>query len=161
MFALLPTMYSPCGWARTTPGSCEIASSDAGLGFGALASLVFSGLPLFWLTVIESMLLTFAFPALLVALTDRWRERRFTQVVIGLLIAGGVVNALANALGRVLSSEDFSFIVFEAPPSDSWELPSIWLGFALMAAACALRRAAHQEDKEVEAPHRASVGPER
>ncbi|MEV1167086.1 hypothetical protein [Nonomuraea sp. NPDC049784] len=123
--------------------------------------MAFSGNVLFWLTVIESTLLIFAFPALLVALTGKWPGRRFTQVVIGLLIAGGVVNVLANALGRVLRSEDFLLVAFEALPSGGRELPSIWLGFALMAAAYALRRAACQEDKEVEAPHRTSIGSER
>ncbi|GAA3567322.1 hypothetical protein GCM10022419_055090 [Nonomuraea rosea] len=158
MFALLPTMYSPCGWARTMPGYCEIASSDAGFGVGVVASMVFSGnMLLFWMAVIESTLLIFAFPALLVALTSKWRGRRFTQAVLGLLVAGGAVNVLANALGRVTSSEVFSIAVFEKLPSGDLELPSIWLGFALMAAACALRRAVRQEDKEVEAPRGAWV----
>ncbi|MFI9835971.1 hypothetical protein ACIHFD_02990 [Nonomuraea sp. NPDC051941] len=37
--------------------------------------------------------------------------------------------------------------VFEKMPSGGLELPSIWLGFALMAAAYALRRAACQEEE--------------
>ncbi|MEV6041268.1 hypothetical protein AB0L65_59920 [Nonomuraea sp. NPDC052116] len=106
---------------------------------------------LIWLTLIESTLMIFAFPALLVALTGKWPGRRFAQVVIGLLIIGGMVNVLANALGRVLGNEGFFLVVFEALPSGGWELPSVWFGFALLAAAYALRRAACQEDKNVEA----------
>ncbi|MEV4583252.1 hypothetical protein AB0K16_59610 [Nonomuraea jabiensis] len=132
LLALFPTMYSPCGWARTTPGYCEITSSDAGLGFAVLASL-FSGDTLILLTIIESTLMVFAFPALLVALTGKWPGRRFSRAVIGVLIIGGTVNVLANALGRVLGSEFF------------FDLPSIWFGFALIAAAYALRRAACKE----------------
>ncbi|MET9242199.1 hypothetical protein [Nonomuraea sp. NPDC003709] len=58
----------------------------SGLGFATLASVAFSGNALVWLTVIESTLMVFAFPALLVALTGKWPGRRFTQTVIALPI---------------------------------------------------------------------------
>ncbi|MER5997166.1 hypothetical protein ABT120_01240 [Nonomuraea angiospora] len=87
------------GDARSEPqnvmeqnNGCHInaAYSDAlarsGLGFATLASVAFSGNALVWLTVIESTLMVFAFPALLVALTGKWPGRRFTQTVIALLI---------------------------------------------------------------------------
>lgn len=142
VFALLPTMYSPCGWARTAPGTCDIASSDAGLGLAALASMVVSGnSALFWLAVIESALLLFALPALLVALTGKWRARWFAQSVAGFLVAGGCVNVLANAAGRVLNSETFLVVAFDTLPQETHDLPSIWLGISLLAAAHAVRRA--------------------
>ncbi|MBE1589583.1 hypothetical protein ACFPOI_09405 [Nonomuraea angiospora] len=134
-----------------TPGYCEITSSDAGLGFSALASVAFGGNTLIWLAIIESTLMIFAFPALLVALTGKWPGRRFTQAVIGFLIIGGMVNVLVNALGRVLGNEGFLIVVFERLPRGGWYLPSIWFGFALIAAAYALRRAVGQQGKEAEA----------
>lgn len=125
--ALLPTMYSPCGWARTTPDSCDIANPDTGLGLGALASMIVRGnSPVFWLTVIESALLLFA------------------RAVTAFLVAGGCVNVLANAFGRVLGSERFLVVVFDALPVNGRDLPSIWLGLSLLAAAYAVRRAARE-----------------
>ncbi|MGW6502007.1 hypothetical protein [Nonomuraea angiospora] len=110
--------------------------------------MVFGGDAMIWLTIIESTLMIFAFPALLVALTGKWPGRRFTQAVIGFLIIGGMVNVLVNALGRVLGNEGFFLVVFERLPRGGWNLPSIWFGFALIAAAYALRRAVRQQDKE-------------
>ncbi|MEV0828297.1 hypothetical protein [Nonomuraea rubra] len=134
-------MFSPCGWATTTPGLCQITSSDAGLGFGVLLTGVLDGVVAMWVLAADSLLLIFAAPALLVALTRKWRGHRFTRVVIGLLIAGGVANVLANALGRVLGDEIVRLLLLGDSRGDGVLLPSIWLGLALLAAAYALRRA--------------------
>ncbi|MBB5130804.1 hypothetical protein HNP84_000492 [Thermocatellispora tengchongensis] len=143
VLALLPTMYSPCGW-DASPGYCTIEHPKSGVGFTALAHLVLGNeSPTLWPSVFESALLVLAIPLLLVAAAIKLRSRHAGLVAVGVLSAFGLVNVLANALSKMIGGSDYVRYVLGLE-THAVAAPSIWIGLSMLGAAYALRRAARQ-----------------